>query len=327
MDAGWIEPVPVPEGSRRPQRLRRAFTPPEGPIASALIEIAARGDVALFVNDVRLDGEGPSLGPAGEPVLRRYDAAGALRAGENVIGVILGESWGSTAPVVGERPYGDQLPPLAVLLRLEIVGVDGARTVVSSDGHFRATTGAIIYSEPGRGERQEHALRDAGWKLPGFDDSGWTVPRRSADQSHEWIPDDVGYHDEPRICVPAVRVTGEVLPVDTREAPGGGLLVDFGRRLVGRVRVCFDEPAGTEVTIEHFPLRPSRPLGEDAAPRVGVDVFVAAGTPDEVFEPGYSMHEFRWARVTGLTASEKARFSVLELSIPPAGDDEEGARR
>ncbi|GAA2245402.1 hypothetical protein GCM10009851_33370 [Herbiconiux moechotypicola] len=311
----WIEPVPVPEGSRRPQRLRVPFVLPDGDgdgdsptIVSARARVAARGDVALFINDRRLDAEGPSTGPAGEPIAREYDAISTLVAGENVVGLILGESWGATTPVPGVRPFPGETPPLAVLFDLVVELSDGSEVVVVSDESFRCTTGAIIYSEPGRGERQEHALRDAGWKEAGFDDARWTPPRIAADQSLDAIvrPDEAETQE-------AVRVVGESAARTQQSwGPGGQVLVDFGRRLVGRLRVRFTLPAGSEVTLEHLPAHP-----EEGEPTViGTDVFVSAGTVDEVFEPGYALHDFRYVRVTGLPAPDAAAFSVLELSVP-----------
>ncbi|MDO9395276.1 MAG: family 78 glycoside hydrolase catalytic domain [Herbiconiux sp.] len=313
-DAGvWIEPVPEPESSRRPQRLRRLVVLPRA-VASARVRIASRGDCALFVNDHRLDGEGPSLSAAGEPVRREYEAAPYLVPGENVVAVILGESWGSATPVPGRRPFAHPSPPLAVVLDLELVDDRGVRTLIGSDETFRATTGAIIYSEPGRGERQEHALRDPGWKLPGFDDSGWRPARRSTDADRGVLdaPADADAGTARPDAASAVRVVGEV-PAVSVEPLGDAVLVDFGRRLVGRVRVGFTAPSGTEVTLEHLTEHP------DARGRgpVGVDVFVSAGDVHEVFEPGYAFHDFRWVRVSGLPHAETARFTVLELSLPP----------
>jgi alpha-L-rhamnosidase len=319
----WIEPVPVPESSRRPQRLRRVVVL-EHPVVAARLRIASRGDAAVFVNDVRLDGEGPSPGPDGSPVVREYDAAAALRMGENVVAVILGESWGSAAPVPGVRPFPAPAPPLAVLLDLECTEERGGSLRIGSDELFRATTGAIVFSEPGRGERQEHALRDPGWKLSGFDDSGWTPVRRSADQSvHELVaaqPDDS-----------PVRVVAEVSPVAVEPLPGGGVLLDVGRRLVGRVRVRFSAPAGTEVVLQHLVVRPELTVPD--AP-VATDEFVSAGDAEEVFEPGYAFHDFRFVRVTGLPDPLSARFTVLELSLdvdgrrtaPEGGDRERDPR-
>lgn len=317
----WIEPVPVPELSRRPQRLRRTVVL-QHPAVSARVRIASRGDAALFVNDVRLDGEGPSLGPGGEPVARDYDAAPHLRAGENIVAVILGESWGIATPEPGVRPFAGATPPLAVLLDLEIVDARGATITLGSDDVFRATTGAIIYSEPGRGERQHHALRDPGWKLPGFDDAEWTAARLSADQGAPPADtaDTSGTSDTSgatgRAAPTSVRVVGEVPAVSITGSGDGTALVDFGRRLVGRVRVGFSAPAGTEVTVEHWPHLPPASPGDPIL--VGTDVFVSAGDAEEVFEPGYAFHDFRFVRVTGLPEPARARFTVLELSIPPA---------
>jgi alpha-L-rhamnosidase len=109
-----------------------------------------------------------------------------------------------------------------------------------------------------------------------------------------------------------VRRVLEVHPVALTETPEG-TIVDFGQVLVGRVRLRLrDTTAGQRIAIEH-----TETLSADGAwfaNIVGInkeqtDVFLAAGGPDE-WEPEFTFHGFRYARISGLTTELSADVVV-----------------
>ena len=306
-EAQWIEPVPEAESDQRPQRLRRVVELGSD-VIEARLRIAARGDFAVFVNDERLDGEGPNIEPdaAGCAVVHHFDATPFLHAGANVLAVILGSAWGTETPVPGSPQRINRDTPLGVLLQLDVTNQLGVTTHIGSDDGFRAVTGAIIYSHPGKGERQEHGLRDAGWKLAEFDDSLWNPVRASADQSTRHL-----IQSELR----PIHLVETLPAVSVSSTADGATLVDFGRRVVGRVRLRFTSPRATFVAIDYLPVLPATEVDPDGT--ISRDEFVAAGDIDEVFEPGFSVHDFRYLRVRGLPDLEPDQFAALVLSIEP----------
>lgn len=293
--ADWVEPVPVVGMPRRPQRLRRSFLL-ERAVTAASVRLSARGTWSLFVNDHRVDAAALSPEPEGDGRLawHRFDVTGRLRRGENVLGLIVGSSWETGRPdAAAERE------PLAVLLELDVEFEDGDHLTVVSDERFRAKPGAIVSSADAPGEVQDHRLREAGWKLPGYDDADWTPVRRSIDQGLDALV----YR-----AAETTRIVAEVPAVAVSE-PGPGIVrADLGRSLRGRARIAFTETAGTRVDVEY--------IGEDGEP-AGRDAFVAAGTSDEVFDPGFAFHVFRALRITGLRHPDAARFAALEFGTSP----------
>lgn len=275
--------------------MRRDFEVPGEP-AEATISVTARGVYALFVNDVRIDSAALSPRPRSDDRVgfQTFDVAAHLHRGANVIGLILGAGWN------GETP-----PALALLLELQLTDTAGRQLTISSDTAFRCTTGAIIFSRPSVGERQEHVLREAGWKLPRFDDGAWHDVRVSADQ---------GSGESLERADERAEVVGVVAAVRILHTNRGDDVVDFGRVVVGRVVVTFTAPTGTEVRLDHIVELDDR--GEISAEHLsGTDVFVSAGTIDEVFEPGFSVHTFRYIRVSGLAPLLASAFSAWEISL------------
>ncbi|HET8896386.1 MAG TPA: family 78 glycoside hydrolase catalytic domain, partial [Protaetiibacter sp.] len=133
---------------------------------------------------------------------------------------------------------------------------------------------------------------------PGFDDGEW-MPVSVLGREYEVLRPFTG---EP------IRSIRELPAVSVSQTPGGAI-VDFGQVLVGRVRLRVRETApGQRIVIEH-----TETLAADGswfANIVGInkeqtDVFLAAGGDDE-WEPEFTFHGFRYARVSGLGAPLRA---------------------
>ena len=104
-----------------------------------------------------------------------------------------------------------------------------------------------------------------------------------------------------------------------------GAIVDFGQVLVGRVRLRVrGTTPGQRIVIEH-----TETLAADGswfANIVGInkeqtDVFLSAGGDDE-WEPEFTFHGFRYARVSGLSTAPLAprtssRWSSRAISSRP----------
>ena len=111
-----------------------------------------------------------------------YDVTQALAAGNNAVGVMLGngryaQDWGLTAfPELSHRlkAYDNAVPKL--ILQLELEFQDGtartARTVVS-DGSWKVAAGPIVANDIYNGETYDARRGHPGWDRPDYDDSTW----------------------------------------------------------------------------------------------------------------------------------------------------------
>ena len=99
---------------------------------------------------------------------------------------------------------------------------------------------------------------------------------------------------------PPVRRQEELPPIKIWTSPAGKTLVDFGQNLVGWVRVRVHGPAGTTVTLRHAEVLEHDELGVRPLRTAKVtDRFILSGGED-VFEPTFTFHGFRYAEVDGL---------------------------
>ncbi|WP_432512092.1 glycoside hydrolase family 78 protein [Kineococcus sp. SYSU DK001] len=263
-----------------------------GGIVRARVRATAHGVMTLHLNG----------SPVGEDVLhpgwtsysnrlryRTWDVTDLVRSGRNALGVHLADGWWrGYLGFAGLRDvYGDVT---GALVQLEVDHADGTRTVVGTDGTWRWAPGPVTRADLYKGETFDARRRVPGWDLPGFDDAGWDpVVPVALDASTLVAPDG-----------PPVRRRGTLAPVSVGTSPSGRTLVDFGQNLVGRlrVRVPAGEP-GQVVTLRHAEVLEHGELG--------VRPLRAARATDEVvldgseftWEPGFTLHGFRYAEVQG----------------------------
>ena len=145
------------------------------------------------------------------------------------------------------------------------------------------------------GEQFDRRLVPAGWDRAGFDDGAW-MPVVEVGRDHEALRPFTGEPVRRIMELPAVSVG------QTEE----GAIVDFGQVIAGRVRLRLrDTTPGQRIVIEHTETLAADGSWFDNV--VGInkeqtDVFIAAGGDDE-WEPEFTFHGFRYARVSGLTAA------------------------
>jgi alpha-L-rhamnosidase len=118
---------------------------------------------------------------------------------------------------------------------------------------------------------------------------GVSAPRRAAVVDREAGPL-VAEPDAP------IRVTAE-LPA----AAVDDTIVDFGQKLVGRVRLTIrNATAGQRIVVRHAEVLTGGELYTDNLRRAAAtDTYVCAGADVEVFEPRFTFHGFRYAEITG----------------------------
>lgn len=223
-----------------------------------------------------------------------YDVTALMEPGENALGLVLADGWwagrigltGSSAQW-GTRP--------SAIWQLHLHYDDGRTEVRGSGRDAVCSEGPWRYSDLFVGELFDRRSAFPGWSRAGFDDAGW-VP---AEPTGEPVSTIVPFEGEPvrRVLeLPAARVTGD---------GAGGAIVDFGQVIAGRIRLRLTGlRAGQRVTIEHTETLDADGTWFDNI--VGInkdqrDVYVVAGLPGgEVYEPAFTFHGFRYARIRGL---------------------------
>ncbi|WP_296615459.1 glycoside hydrolase family 78 protein [Sphingomonas sp.] len=292
--ARWISPreyrdrdVPSPA-----PYLRRSFNVRPG-LVRARAYMSAQGLYAARINGERI----------GDAVLtpgwtsyhdriqyQTYDITDALVVGENVVGVMLGDGWfrGSLWPGPRNR-YGEHL---ALLCQIELFYADGtSETIGTERDNWTCSTGAILSSELYAGEVQDARLEPIGWDRPGFDASEWSSVIEAPEPRGRLIA---------QSCPPVRRIE-ERAPISVERLADGQVIIDMGQNMVGWTRLRASGPAGTTITVRHAELlQPDGSLyTENLQAAVQTDRFTLRGEGEEIFEPHFTFHGFRYVSVEG----------------------------
>ncbi|MBC7217637.1 MAG: family 78 glycoside hydrolase catalytic domain [Candidatus Caldatribacterium sp.] len=219
-----------------------------------------------------------------------FDVTTLLRIGPNAIGAILGDGWyrGRLGFGGGRRNiYGDRL---AFLAQLEVTYEDGTVEIITTDEHWRATTGPILASDLYDGEIYDARLELKGWSEPGYDDQEWRKVRI--------IPFDLSRLVAP--LSPPVRRVEFRSPSRIFLSPSGRTIVDFGQNLVGRVRIRVRGARGQTVVLRHAEVLENGELcTRTLRTAKATDIYTLKGDGEEVWEPRFTFHGFQYVEVNG----------------------------
>ncbi|MFC0678744.1 family 78 glycoside hydrolase catalytic domain [Lysobacter korlensis] len=280
-----------PHGEAQPALLRREFTL-DRTLARATLYSTALGVHQLELNGVEVDDAQMKPGWTAYEHRLLYDVTdvtGLLREGRNAIGVQLAGGWYTEQygfQGQARRFYGDQ-PSVAAQLVLEYA--DGSEETLVTDGNWTATgegprTASGIYL----GEHYDARLEKSGWSSPGFAEE-WPAARVV----------DVAVVPKPRATEP-VRRTGELSVAKVITTPSGKSVLDFGQNLVGRLRIRVTGPAGTTLTLRHAEVLEHGELGTRPLRFAdATDEYILRGDGEEVWEPTFTFHGFRYAEIEG----------------------------
>jgi alpha-L-rhamnosidase len=297
--------------------LRKVFSL-DRPVRRARLYATARGVYELSINGQRVGED--VLAPGWTDYDQRvqyqtYDVTQLLAEGPNVLGAVLGDGW--FAGFVGFDPkhrgalYG---PRPQLLAQLDVEYEDGTAEGITTDGSWRRSTGPILFSDLLMGESYDARKEMPGWAEPGFGDSDWygVEVEEIGDSNLVAQPDE------------GIRVTEEVEAKTVTEPRDGVYVFDMGRNMVGWVRLTVEGEAGTEITLRH--AEAMNPDGTIYTTNLrsarATDRYILGGGSEEVYEPRFTFHGFRYVEVTGYPGEPPLGVvtgRVVHSATPPSG--------
>ncbi len=274
--------------------LRALFTFPAKPVLKVRGYASAHGVYELYVNGSIT---GDCLFAPGFTSYRKriryqvYDITDMLRIGDNIVGAVLGDGWfrGKAGPFGRRNTFGTDL---AFLFCLRVEYEDGTAEWIHPENPWRACTGPILKSDMVEGEIYDARLEMPGWNETGFDDSSWNPAKE--------------------IEFPMDRlVAGAGPPVRRRErfspqvlfTPNGETVLDMGQNFAGRVKIRVSGSAGSSVRLIHgetldqngnFTLSNLVMSRKKTFQEV---CYILKGGAEEVYEPHFTFHGFRYVLV------------------------------
>ncbi|GAA2099369.1 glycoside hydrolase family 78 protein [Microlunatus panaciterrae] len=278
-----------------------------GEVASARLYVTALGLYRFSINGQRVGAE--ELAPGWTSYSHRlryqtFDVTDLLQTGTNRLEAILGNGWYRGRLGWSDKfdLYGDRL---GLLAQLEISYADGRTEVVGTDASWSSCPSGILFDDIYDGQRTD--LR---------------VPNTAGDAAAgvEVLDRDLSTLVAPE--GPPVRITEVLAARSVDRSPSGKLLVDFGQNLVGWVRLKVSGQSGQEITIRHAEVLEHGELGvRPLRSAKATDTFVLSGAGEELLEPQFTFHGFRYVEVTGVDelTADQIEAAVLHSDLERTG--------
>ena len=310
--------------------LRKDFTTDQE-IRNARIYATARGLFELTINGQKVGDEFLTPGDTDfrqHILYQAFDVTDQVRQGANALGAVLASGWfgdQTSYTIENYNYYGDTQAFLAVLV---ITYVDGTKAYIPTDKSWQYYgEGPWRYAGNFNGETYDATKELSGWNAPGFDASAW----KSAPEV------------TPCVCGYLPKITAKIDPgmtlVETRSAKfvsretrgtdhDSVYIYDMGVNMVGVPNITFPEGVrGKKITVRYaeilYPhLDPDNEfyygdlggliLTENLRGALVTDVYVMKGEKNEVFQPHFTFHGYRYVEISGLAEALPAE-NILGL--------------
>ena len=296
--AAWIGTAPGPTDSvGGPSPLfRRAFRV-SGVVARARLYATSLGLYEAYLNGTRVGDQ--LFTPGWTSYSRRlqyqtYDVTKLLKPGDNALGAVLGDGWyrGQLGFEGRRNVYGQRI---GVRLQLEIIYQNGKIERVVSDSQWRTATGPIQASDIYGGETYDARRERSGWDRAAYDDQEWARVVVLDPPSTKLIAPEA----------PPVRRVRELKPISMRRSASGETIFDLGQNFTGWARLKVRGAAGTVVTLRFAEVldRDGNLYTANLRRAAQTDRYTLKGGGEEIYEPHFTFHGFRYVGATGLPAA------------------------
>lgn len=312
---------------QRAPLFRRSFRL-KGGIKQARAYVCGLGYYELYINGARV---GDSvLDPAQTDYEKRalyvaYDITEHIQPGENAVGIMLGNGWYHQDRVWREGKYsvpgGTDYGVPRVFLQMRWEYEDGSIETLGTDESWRAAPGPVLDNNIYAGEEYDARLEIPAWSDSPFNDRSWKnaslieAPTRDLQVQ----------------SLPPIKRIKTLHAVDLSQPKPGIFVYDFGQNFAGWARLRVTAPGGTKIT-----LRFAESLAKDgmidpastgvfATGVVQTDTYVARGGGEEVWEPRFTYHGFRYVEMTGYPGTpspSNLEGVVVHCAVDPVGEFE-----
>lgn len=314
--ASWISVEAEKElkGSKPSQYFRKDFAASKT-VKSARVYVTAQGLYQLMLNGkkVSVDLFTPGWTSYKNRIqYQTYDVTSMLQP-KNSLGAILGDGWyrGNLGWAKEGSYYGTKL---ALLVQLQINYTDGTSEWIGTDQSWKASTGPIIESDIYNGETYDARKELTGWANAGFDDSNWGRVV-VVDQSKKILVAPQGE---------VVKAIEELKPVKLITTPIGETVFDMGQNMVGWVRLRVMGNKGDQVTLKFAEVltKEGNFYTQNLRGAKATDIYTLKGEGEEVYEPHFTFHGFRYVKIEGLKtqpSTEQITGVVIHSDMKPSG--------
>lgn len=296
-EAEWIQQA-EPKQSASPL-LIRPFTLDRVPEKSR-VYISGIGYYELYINGQKAGDR--VLEPGWTDYDKRvlygiYDVTRLLRAGENTLGIWLGDGWYSNRHkgflnLVGKYPSWYGIPKVICELAMWQEGELSGRLTSrgGAEGGWLTCDSPIIRNSIYDGEEYDGRMEKPGWSDAGYKpDEQWKPAIRAA------APSGLLYAQ----VMPPIRRTKVYRPAYMAYAENCSVVADFGQNLAGWARITVKGQAGQRVCLRYGEMTDGNGnvMQENLRSARAEDVYILKGEGLETYEPRFTYHGFRYMQI------------------------------
>lgn len=236
----------------------------------------------------------------------KYDITDQLKEGKNAFGINLGNgfygqniSWKRDPESERDLAYG---PPTVKLL-VKLNYKDGSTSEFYTDENWKESTGPIVFNNIYGGDTYDANYELGDWTSVDYDDSSWgnatiTTPKLKKISANQ---------------IPPIKKLKDLEPQKVFKGADGEWIVDFGQNIAGWVKINVKEKQNqvieiitTEALLTNGKdiFKGSTGGGANGMPQIYK--YICKGDGLESWEPKFSYHGFRYAKIKGISKKPDA---------------------
>ncbi|WP_299057353.1 alpha-L-rhamnosidase [uncultured Polaribacter sp.] len=280
-------------------------------IESAQAYICGLGYYELYLNGEKVGDHVLDPAPSNydkQAYYVNYDVTSALKSGKNAFGIILGNgfyaqdiSWKRDPESEKDMAYGP--PTVKFLLKLKYT--DGSTKDFYTDKNWKESTGPIVFNNIYGGDTYDARYEIGKWNTVGYDDATWGNPIEVSPKLRNISASQI----------PPIKKLKELVPQKVFKGTHGEWIVDFGQNIAGWVQLNVKEKKGqlidvvtTEALLTNGKDIFKGSTGGGANGMTQVYKYICKGEGLESWEPKFSYHGFRYAKITGISRKPDAEM-------------------
>ncbi|WP_397364554.1 alpha-L-rhamnosidase [Olleya sp. R77988] len=237
-----------------------------------------------------------------------YDITEALKSGKNAFGIIMGNgfygqniSWKRDPESNKDLAYGPPTVKLLVKLKYD----DGSEADFYTDETWKEATGPIVFNNIYGGDTYDANYELGNWTNVDYEDATWgnakvTAPKLKKISAQQ---------------IPPIKKLKELEPQKVFKGTDGEWIVDFGQNIAGWVKINVQEKKNqlieiitTEALLTNGKdiFKGSTGGGANGMPQIYK--YICKGDGIESWEPKFSYHGFRYAKIKGVSSKPDANM-------------------
>ncbi|KPM30518.1 Alpha-L-rhamnosidase [Croceitalea dokdonensis DOKDO 023] len=280
-------------------------------VVSAQAYICGLGYYELYLNGKKVGDHVLDPAPSNydkQAYYVNYDITDQIKSGDNAFGIIMGNgfygqniSWKNDPESERDLAYG--APTVKFMVKMTYA--DGSQEDFFTDETWKEATGPIVFNNIYGGDTYDARYEINGWNTVGYNDQSWGSPKVATPKLNKISAQQI----------PPIKKLRELEPQKVFKGADGEWIVDFGQNIAGWVKLQVQEKEGQLIEITNTEalltdgsdiFQGSTGGGANGMPQIYK--YIAKSSEPESWEPKFSYHGFRYAKIKGISKKPDANM-------------------